>query len=287
MPAIRSLLFVPGDSERKIAKACETAADALILDLEDSVVPDRKSVARDLCRAALGADGPKMFVRINALETPHAAADLAAVMQGAPFGIVLPKCQSAHDLRRLDDMLTALEARQGLTVGSTVVLPIVTETGASMLGFGSYTEGSVPRLFGMTWGGEDLAADLGARTNRDESGSYALPYQLARSFCLYAAAAVGGAAIDAVFTDVRDAEGLEREAVTAARAGFLGKMAIHPAQADVINRAFTPRAEDVEHARRVMEAFAAAEGTGVALLDGKMLDRPHRRAAQRVLAAVE
>lgn len=285
MPPIRSLLFVPGDSERKIAKAQETDADALILDLEDSVVPDRKPAARDFCRAALAGPGPKKFVRINALETLHAAADLAAIMQGAPFGIMLPKCQSATDLHRLDDMLTVLEAREGLALGSTLVLPIVTETAAAMLGFPTYVGAELPRLFGMTWGGEDLAADLGARSNRDETGGYALPYQLARSFCLYAASAAGSAPIDAVFTDVKDLEALEREAVAASRAGFVGKMAIHPAQAEVINRAFTPPAEDIEHARRVLDAFAAAEATGVALLDGRMLDRPHQRAAARVLAA--
>jgi citrate lyase subunit beta / citryl-CoA lyase len=212
-------------------------------------------------------------------------ADLAAVMQGRPFGIMLPKCQSARDLLRLGDMLGVLEARDGIAVGSTVVLPIVTETAGSMLGFASYAEIRVPRLFGMTWGGEDLAADLGARTNRDEGGGYALPYQLARSFCLFAATASGAAPIDAVFTDIRDAQGLEREAVTAARSGFLGKMAIHPAQAEIINRAFTPGDEDIAYARRVLAAFAAAESVGVAVLDGRMLDRPHQRAAQRVLAA--
>ena len=260
MDAIRSFLFVPGDSERKIAKARETAADALILDLEDLVTPDRKPAAREMSRAALAAgSGKKVFVRINALETPDAAADLAAVMQGRPFGIMLPKCQSARDLLRLGDMLGVLEAREGIEVGRTVVLPIVTETAGSMLGFGSYAEIRAPRLFGMTWGGEDLAADLGARTNRDDGGGYALPYQLARSFCLFAAAASGAAPIDAVFTDIRDAQGLEREAVTAARSGFLGKMAIHPAQAEIINRAFTPGDEEIAHAKRVLDAFAAAE----------------------------
>lgn len=288
MPAIRSLLFVPGDSERKIAKAQQTGADALILDLEDSVAPDRKPAARELCLAALAAgSGPKLFVRINALETPHAAADLAAVMQGRPFGIMLPKCQSARDVLRLSDMLGVLEAREGIEAGRTMVLPIVTETAGSMLGFSSYAETRLPRLFGMAWGGEDLAADLGASTNRDPGGDYALPYQLARSFCLFTAAACGVAPIDSVFTDIHDLQGLEREAVTAARSGFHGKMAIHPAQAEIINRAFTPGEEDIAHARRVLDAFAAAQSNGVAVLDGRMLDRPHQRAAHRVLAAAE
>jgi citrate lyase beta subunit len=171
MDAIRSLLFVPADSERKIAKALDCAADALILDLEDSVTPDRKPAAREICRTALaaGSKGPKLFVRINALDTPEAAADLAAVMQGGPFGIVVPKCQSARDLLRLDDMLTVLEAREGLPAGQTLVLPIVTETGRAMLGFGSYAETRVPRLFGMMWGGEDLCADLGVEPRGDRA----------------------------------------------------------------------------------------------------------------------
>jgi citrate lyase subunit beta/citryl-CoA lyase len=287
MIAIRSLLFVPGDSERKITKALEGAADALILDLEDSVTPDRKPMARELCRAIMtaGPHRPKLFVRVNALDTREAAADLAAAMQGGPFGIVVPKCQSARDLLRLGDMLTVLEAREGLVAGSTTVLPVATETGGAMLSFGSYADTPVPRLFGLMWGGEDLAADLGARTNRDDAGGYGPPYQLARTLCLYAAAATGSAAVDAVFTDIRDENGLEAEAVTAARAGFVAKAAIHPAQVDVINRAFMPNEEDTAHARRVVAAFAAAESTGVAVLDGRMLDRPHHRAALRVLAA--
>lgn len=287
MPAIRSLLFVPGDSERKLAKVASSGADAVILDLEDAVAPDRKRVARDLCREALaaGTEGPRRFVRVNALDTGQTAEDLAAVMPGAPFGIVLPKCQSVRDLQRLDAMLAALEAREGLAAGCTRVLPIITETAVAMLGMASYALEPVPRLFGMTWGAEDLAADLGAVSNRDETGGYAPPFQHARSCCLYAAAASGAAAIDAVFTGVGDDAGLEREAAAAARSGFMGKMAIHPGQVPVINRAFTPAAADVEQARRVMDAFAAAGGAGVATLDGRMLDRPHRRAAERVLAA--
>ncbi len=289
MPTIRSLLFVPGDSERKLAKVASSGADAVILDLEDAVAPDRKGMARGLCREALaaGAEGPRRFVRVNALETGQTAEDLAAVMRGAPFGIVLPKCQSARDLQRLDAMLAALEAREALAAGSTLVLPIITETAVAMLGMASYPLEPIPRLFGMTWGAEDLAADLGAQSNRDETGGYAPPFQHARSCCLYAATASGAVAIDAVYTGVGDDAGLEREAVAAARSGFMGKMAIHPGQVPVINRAFTPSMEALEHARRVMEAFARAGGAGVATLDGRMLDRPHRRAAERVLAAGE
>jgi citrate lyase subunit beta / citryl-CoA lyase len=290
MDRIRSLLFVPGDSEKKIAKALTGSADALILDLEDSVAMERKSAARELCRETLAAaaHGPKLFVRINALDTADCAADLAAVMQGKPFGIMVPKCQSAHDLLRLSDMLTVLEAREGVAAGQTVLLPIVTETGRAMLGFNSYAETRVSRLFGMLWGGEDLSADLGAKTNRDEAGlGYAMPYQVARSLCLYAAAATGCAAIDSVFTDIRDERGLEQEALVAARAGFVAKAAIHPGQVDIINRAFMPSADEIAQAKRVVEAFTAAGAKGVAVLDGKMLDRPHHRAAMRVLAAAQ
>ena len=289
MAAIRSLLFVPGDSERKIGKAMASDADALILDLEDSVAPDRKAAAREFCRAALdsvpvGTHGLRLLVRINALGTPDAALDLAAVVGGAPFGIMLPKCESVRDLLRLGDMLDVLEAREGLASGRITVLPIVTETGASMLGFASYGKTRVPRLFGMTWGGEDLAADLGARTNRDESGAYAPPYQLARSLCLCAASATGSAPVDAVFTDIRDEAGLKREAVAAARSGFVAKMAIHPVQAGIINGAFTPSEADLAQARRVVGAFGTGDA-GVAVLDGRMLDRPHLRAALRTLSA--
>ena len=290
MRGIRSLLFVPGDSERKIAKALTCAADALILDLEDSVTPDRKPAAREICRAALaaGSKGPKLFVRINALDTPEAAADLAAVMQGGPFGVVVPKCQSARDLLRLDDMLTVLEAREGSAPRQTLVLPIVTETGRAMLGFNSYAETQVPRLFGMMWGAEDLSADLGAKSNRDEAGrGYAQPYQLARSMCLYAAAATGCAAIDAVFTDIRNERGLEEEAIFASRSGFVAKAAIHPGQVEIINQSFMPTADEIAHAKQVVEAFSAIDAKGVAVLDGRMLDKPHHRAALRVLAAAE
>ena len=290
MGRIRSLLFVPADSEKKIAKALTGSADALILDLEDSVAPERKGAARALCRETLSAaaGGPKLFVRINALDTPDAIADLASVMQGRPFGLMVPKCQSARDLTRLGDMLTVLEAREGMPAGQTVLLPIVTETGRAMLGLGSYAETRVERLFGMLWGGEDLAADLGAKSNRDEAGrGYAPPYQLARSLCLYAAAAAGCAAIDSVFTDIRDDRGLEQEAIAAARSGFVAKAAIHPSQVDIINRAFLPNADEIAQAKRVVEAFTAAGAKGVAVLDGKMLDRPHHRSALRVLAAAE
>lgn len=286
---MRSLLFVPGDDERKIAKGLASAADALILDLEDAVAPQRKAAARELCAATLAAAGARMklFIRINALDTPAALLDLAAVVKAGPFGIMLPKCRNGEDARLLSHYLTALEAREGLPAGEIRILPIVTETGGSLFGFGGlsgYDNPLIPRLCGMLWGGEDLAADLGAITNRDEDGRYAAPYLLARSLCLFASASASVIAVDAVYTNFRDPAGLKQEAVAGLRSGFSAKAAIHPDQIAVINEAFTPTAADVESARRVIEAFDASPGAGVVAVDGKMLDRPHYRTAQRVLA---
>jgi citrate lyase subunit beta/citryl-CoA lyase len=286
---MRSLLFVPGDDERKIAKGLGSAADALILDLEDAVAPQRKGAARELCASTLSSakTAKKLFVRINALDTADALSDIAAIIAGKPYGIVLPKCRGGDDVRRLGHYLAALEAREGVEVGTTRILPIVTETGGSLFGLGSYDQPAIPRLCGMMWGGEDLAADLGAIGNREADGRYSAPYQLARSMCLFAAAAASVIAVDAVYTDFRDVSGLREEAAQGLRSGFSAKAAIHPDQIDPINAAFTPSAADVEWARRVVAAFDASTGTGVASLDGKMLDRPHLRSAQRVLARTE
>jgi citrate lyase subunit beta/citryl-CoA lyase len=285
---MRSLLFVPGDDERKIAKGLASAADALILDLEDAVALSRKAAARELCAATLTAGARmKLFVRINALDTPAALLDLAAVVKARPFGIMLPKCRSAEDARLLSHYLAALEVRDGVPAGETRILPIVTETGGSMFGLGGYDNPPLPRLYGMLWGGEDLAADLGAITNRDEDGRYAAPYLLARSLCLFAAAAASIVAVDAVYTNFRDPVGLKKEAIEGLRSGFSAKAAIHPDQIAVINEAFTPTAADVEAAQRVIAAFDASPGAGVVSVDGKMLDRPHYRTAQRVLARAD
>lgn len=284
MEAIRSLLFVPGDSDRKIAKAQSSAADALILDLEDSVVPAKRKAARELCLATLQTGGAKpAFVRINALDTPDALLDLAAIVRGRPYGIMLPKCRSARDMHVLDRYLSALEVRDELPAGSTKVLPIITETGASMFGTATYQQ-TTPRLVGMLWGGEDLAADIGARGNRDSGGRYEPVFELARSFCLLAATAARVTAVDAVFTDFRDGASLKAEAVAAARSGFTAKAAIHPDQAAIINEVFTPSADEIAHSRRVVELFEGAEEVSVAALDGKMLDRPHLIMAKRILA---
>lgn len=282
---MRSLLFVPGDDERKIAKALDSTADALILDLEDAVAPQRKSAAREVCAAALrSATTPKaLFVRVNALDTADAPQDLAAVVSAKPFGIVLPKCRHGDDARRLARELDTMEARAGIDHGSIRILPIVTETAASLFGLGTYAEPPIPRLYGMMWGGEDLAADIGASANRDASGRYTAPYELARALCLLGAAAASVLPVDAVYTNFRDGEGLKAETLEGLRSGFGAKAAIHPAQIDVINDAFTPSRSDVEWAQRVVAAFDAAGGAGVAAIDGRMLDRPHLRGARRVL----
>ena len=282
---MRSLLFVPADDERKIAKALDSAADALILDLEDAVAPQRKAAAREVCASVLrSAKTPKkIFVRINGLDTPHALADLAAVVAGKPFGVMLPKSSCGSDVRRLSLYLEALEARDGVAPASVRILPIVTETAKSMFGLGSYADPAIARLFGMLWGGEDLAADVGATGNRGDDGRYAPAYELARSLCLFGAATAGVLAIDAVYTNFRDPEGLKAEALEGLRSGFGAKAAIHPAQVDVINEAFTPSHSDIEWAERVIAVFEAPGGGGAAAVDGKMLDRPHLRSAQRVL----
>jgi citrate lyase subunit beta / citryl-CoA lyase len=286
MEAIRSLLFVPGDSERKIAKAQSSAADALILDLEDSVVPEKRGVARELCLVTLQTGGPKpMLVRVNALETPDALLDLAAVVRGRPYGIMLPKCSSARDIHCLDRYLSALEIRDGIAPGAIKVLPIITETGASMFGAATYRQ-TTPRLAGLLWGGEDLAADIGARGNRDAHGHYEPIFELARSFCLLAATAARVTAVDAVYTDFRNVEGLRAEAAASARSGFAAKAAIHPDQAIIINEVFTPSADEIAHARRVVELFEGGETASVVALDGKMLDRPHLTMAKRILSRV-
>lgn len=283
MDAIRSLLFVPGDDERKIVKGLAGEADALILDLEDSVHPQKRSAARALCLSVLkGGPAKKIFVRINELDADDAIADLAAVVQGRPYGIVLPKCRSAADIARLDHYITALEARDELPGGEMRIVPIVTETGASLFGGESY-RGKVPRLAGLLWGGEDLAADIGAAANRDEANRYTAPYEFARTFCLIAAAASRSAAIDAVFTDFRDLVGLRCEAQAAARDGFVAKAAIHPDQVAIINEAFMPNSEAVAYAQSVIECFEREAQGGVVALDGKMLDRPHFVAARRIL----
>lgn len=287
---MRSLLFVPADSPRKFEKALACGADALIIDLEDSVAAAGKAAARTLAREALARaatlpGAPKIFVRINALDTGLADADLDAVMPAAPFGIVLPKATGGADVQHLSAKLAVREAENGLTDGAALILPIATETGASMFGLGTYA-GASRRLAALTWGAEDLSADLGTETNRDPAGGYTPPFALARSLLLYGAASAEVDAIDTVFTAFRDSAGFEAECRAARRDGFAGKLAIHPDQVAVINAVFTPDPAAVERARAVVAAFAAAPDAGVLSLNGEMIDRPHLRRAQRLLARV-
>jgi len=285
---MRSLLFVPGDSPTKIAKAAGSGADVLLLDLEDSVAPSAKAAARETLRAAIAdlraeRTGCRLFVRVNALDTGLIDADLDAVMPAAPDGIMLPKSVSGVDVQHVAAKIAVREAECGLPDGGTRIIAIATETAASLFNLGTY-RGASRRLEGLTWGAEDLSADLGAETNRTETGDYTDPYRLARALTLAGAAAAEALAIDTVFTAYRDADGLRRECEAARRDGFGAKMAIHPAQVPIINEVFTPSPEAVDHARRIVAAFAAAPDAGVVGLDGRMIDRPHLRLAERILA---
>lgn len=284
MSAPRAFLFVPADSERKLAKGADSGADALILDLEDSVGLERKPLARGMAAswlAARSAAGPQGWVRVNALDTGLTMADLAAVVRARPDGIVLPKCSAPEQLRAVDAALSALEAREGLPDRAIRVMPIVTETPAALFTLGGY--GGSPRLAAMTWGGEDLAAGVGAKANRREDGGWDELYRLARSLTLAGAAAAEVPAIDTIYADFRNEAGFAAECAEARRMGYAGRMAIHPAQVPVILTAFSPTAEERAWAKAVVEAFAAAPGAGVISLTGKMVDRPHLLQAQRIL----
>lgn len=286
---LRSWLFVPGDSERKQAKGRENPADALILDLEDSVAHDRQPIAREMVRDFLQANPDRtrqqLWVRINPLDTDSALSDLAAVMPGAPDGICLPKVYSAADVDTLSKYLNALEAREGLPLGSTKILCVATETAASLLTFHTYLNTPLARLAALTWGGEDLAAALGASDNRHpDTGDYDAPFQLARSLCLATSRAIGAQPVGVVYVDFRDLTGLAAECQRDRRAGFVGKIAIHPDQAAIINQAFTPTADEIAHARRVIDVFERNPGLGTVGLDGKMLDMPHLKQARNLLA---
>lgn len=279
----RSILFVPADSLRKFERASAGNADALVLDLEDSVAPDTKPAARGIVREMLqkGAGAKHLWVRVNPLDTPWTAEDLAAAIPGKPYGIFLPKSRTGDDVRKASAMLDEAERAAGVPVGHTKILPIATELGAAMFGLGTYA-GCSPRLWGLTWGAEDLAADVGTLANRI-GGRYTEPFRLARSLCLFGAAAAGVHAIDTVCIDLDNDQVVADESAEARRDGFTGKMAIHPKHIDPINAAFTPSAEEVAWAKKIVEAFAANPNIGAFRLDGKMIDRPHLRAAKRVL----
>ena len=276
---LRSLLFVPGDRGDRIEKALGTAADALILDLEDAVAPSAKPAARATVAEALARERVKpLFVRVNPLDGGLTDEDLDAVLPGRPDGIVLPKAEGGHSV----DALAGRLASHGNV--TAMILAIATETPAAIFGLGSY--GGAKRLIGLTWGAEDLPAAIGAVTSREEDGRYTPPYELARSLCLFGAAAAGVQPIETVYPAFKDGDGLAAYAARARRDGFTGMMAIHPAQIDPINAAFSPSESEVAHARAVVAAFEASPDAGVLQLDGKMIDRPHLLQAQRILASL-
>jgi len=280
---MRSMLFVPADSERKLARGLEAGADALILDLEDSVAAANRPTARRLARDFLEAHGPDRilrYVRINPLASGFALDDLAATVAGRPDGILLPKCRP-EDVRTLDHYLSAFETAAGSPAGSIRVVAIATETPQAVFALGGYA-GVSTRLEAITWGAEDLSACLGGN-NKTIDGEYDGPYQLARSLCLLAAAAAEVTAIDTIYTDFKDPEGLKAECLAARRSGFAAKMAIHPAQLATINETFSVSAAEREWAERVLAAFAANPDAGTLALDGKMIDKPHMTLARRLL----
>jgi citrate lyase subunit beta/citryl-CoA lyase len=285
---MRSLLFVPADDAKKLDKAMACGADALILDLEDSIPAQGKAQARMRAAAFIGEAGkvaqrPRLLVRINGFATGLADADLDAVVPARPDAIMLPKAQGGPDVVRADAKLSAREAIAGLPDGSIRIVAIATETATALFLAGTYG-GASARLEGLTWGAEDLSAELGAETNRDGEGRFLDPYRLARALCLAGAAAARVQAIDTVAVDFRNAAALRQESEEARRDGFTGKMAIHPAQVPIINEVFTPSAAALAEARTVIAAFEANPDRGTVGIDGVMYDRPHLERARQLLA---
>jgi len=283
----RSWLFAPGDSEKKMAKATDGAADVVIFDLEDAVAPENKPLARTMIADFLGRQEgghERLWVRVNPLDGPHTLLDLAAVMPGRPGGIMLPKVYGRADVEMLDHYLSALEVANGIDQGSTKVIVLVTETAEGMLNTGVYKD--APRVIALSWGAEDLADDIGASENRNPDGSYGFTYELARSMCLLGAATAKVLAIETIQGDFRDLEGLRARAEKVRRDGYRGMLAIHPAQVDVINQAFTPTAAEIAAAREIVDLFAANPGVGTIGHKGAMLDRPHLARAEALLALV-
>lgn len=284
---IRSMLYVPGDSDKKLGKIDGCAADAVVLDLEDSVAPDHRPAARKKVRAFLeqrrsSVRTHQLWVRINALDEA-ALEDLSAVVGGAPDGIVLPKIEGPDDIQRLGYMLDILEVREALPLGRTKICAVATETPAAVLRLAEFAGAHLPRLVALNWGAEDLSAAIGASTNVGSAGQWALTYRWARSAVLLAAKAAGVQAIETVYVDYRDTEGLFRTSREAAQEGFTGRAAIHPDQVGTINEAFSPSAEDVELARKIVAEFDKSGGVGTVGIDGKMFDIPHLKRAKRTL----
>jgi len=288
---MRSLLFVPADGGPKLDKAMASGADAVIVDLEDSITPERKAHARAaalefLKSAQSKKDRPRLLVRINGLDTGMTDADLDAVVAGRPDAILFPKAEGGGTVTHLDAKLTAREAIAGVPEGAIKILAQTVESAAGLFTAGTYRDSSA-RLIGMTWGPEDLSAELGAEANRDAAGELTEPYRLARSFCLFGAAAAKVPAIETVYVDFRNADGLRRDTQASRRDGFTGRLAIHPAQVAVINEVFTPSPEQIAKAEAVIAAFAAQPGAGAVGIDGKMFDRPHLIRAKALLEGVK
>ena len=282
------MLFVPGDSDKKFAKASGIGADALILDLEDSVAPSMKVEARAKVSALLDDQAPRdwlFFVRVNPFDTGMTFDDMAAVVKPGLDGLLIPKADGAADIVRIGAKLDRLEALAGMAIGSVKIAVVATETAQAMFNLDSYTPAH-PRLVALTWGAEDLAAALGATANKEEDGSWTSPYLLARNLCLFAASSAGVLPLDTLYTDFRDPEGLERDCRRARRDGFLGRIAIHPDQIAIINRCFSPSEAEISEAQMIVDAFAAQPDAGTLGINGKMYDIPHLKAAQKTLAAV-
>lgn len=284
---LRSLLFVPADSERKLEKSLQSGADVLILDLEDSVAEARKPLARqmaaDFIALHANAPGPALFVRINPLDTPWARHDIAAVTRHGLAGILQPKTRSVHDLLQLGHGLDVLEAHSGMPHGTVRIVPVATETAQAVLQMQGFATTPVPRLAGITWGAEDLSAAIGAVGNRDANGEWSPLYTWANSLCLAAAAAAGVPAIDTLHADFKDEAGLRSACSASRRRGFRGRIAIHPAQVAVINEAYSPSEAELAHARRIVQAFEAQPDAGTLSIDGVMVDKPHFIQARRTL----
>jgi citrate lyase subunit beta/citryl-CoA lyase len=285
---MRSLLFIPGDSPKKLEKGMGSGADALLLDLEDSISPTNKAQARATTLAFLkeavpAKSRPRIYVRINGLATGLTDDDLDAIVAGRPDGIMFPKAEGGAAVIHCDAKITAREAIHGVPDSAIDIIAIATETAKAMFLAGTYPKSS-PRLKGLTWGAEDLSVELGAEVYRDGAGHFLAPYQFARSLCLAGAAAAQVQAIDTVYIDFRNEAGLRRECEEARRDGFTGKMAIHPAQVAAINEVFTPTAEAVKRAEAVIAAFAANPGAGTVGIEGVMYDRPHLERARQLLA---
>ncbi len=286
---LRSWLFVPGDSPAKMAKALLSGADALILDLEDAVAAANKAQAREMVRNFLLAHKEErtvqLWVRINPLSTTFANEDLAIIVGAGPDGILVPKTDSGEDVRELDRRLNLLETVNGVLLGHIKIIPIATETARAIFNLDTYADTS-RRLAGMTWGAEDLAAAIGASTNRWDDGSFTDICRIARSLCLAGAAVADLPAIETVYPNFRDLGGLEAYAARGRREGFVGMLAIHPSQVPVINTVFTPTTDEIARAQKIVDLFEAQPELGVINLDGQMIDAPHLKQAQRILGLV-